>query len=476
MTPQHKGKVAILVADGFEQVELEVPRKALRDAGFAPEIISPASGTTVRGFHHTDKGDEFPIDVGLVRARPEDYCALLLPGGVVNPDTLRQDPRALDFVRHFFEAGKPVAAICHGPWTLIDAGVASGRRLTSWGSIRTDLLNSGAEWVDEEVVCDRGLITSRSPKDLPAFCKKMLEAFQLDPQTREAAHRADQIAKIGELIKDVRIAMLTTHEPDGSMRSRPMATQMKKFDGTLWFFTAIHSGKSAELAEDQHVNVSYAEPKINRYISVSGRGRVLPVSRDRKRAEELWTPFVKAWFPKGLDDPELGLLRIEVERAEYWDAPAGKVVVLAGLAKSLLTGRPWQGEGTQHATIELEASRAEPATGASRSSGATSSPAAATPASSEPRATAAATDAGGGGSDIGHGRSAPAEGSDGADSGNGHRTAPSNGNGNGSRDKEHKPRAAREPAASEGASEPSGNGSARNKKTPASGSRASRRA
>lgn len=468
MTSQHKGKVAILVADGFEQVELEVPRKALRDAGFAPEIISPATGTTVRGFHHTDKGDEFPIDAGLGRARPEDYLALLLPGGVVNPDTLRQDPRALDFVRHFFEAGKPVAAICHGPWTLIDAGVASGRRLTSWGSIRTDLLNAGAEWVDEEVVCDRGLITSRSPKDLPAFCKKMLEAFQLDPQTREAAHRTDQINKIGELIKDVRIAMLTTREPDGTLRSRPMATQMKKFDGTLWFFTAIHSGKTEELDGDQHTNVSYADPKISRYISVSGRGRVVPVSRERKRAEELWTPYIKAWFPKGLDDPELGLLRVEVERAEYWDAPAGKVVVLAGLAKSLITGRPWQGEGTQHETIELEAARAEPAPSTKGPSGSETRGAS----GSEPRTLAPAA---GNGRSHGNGRSAR--------SGNGHGATPGHGAASdpgADQGTEDKRGAAKEPAAAAGASAPEvssggSSGSSRARKSPASGSRAARR-
>lgn len=400
MTAQQQGKVAIVVASGFEQVELEVPRTALKDAGFTTEIVSPDAGLTVRGFHHTEKGDDFPIDVAIGRARPDDYCALLLPGGVVNPDTLRQDKKVLDFVRHFFEMGKPVAAICHGPWTLIDAGAAAGRRMTSWASIRTDLVNAGADWVDEEVVYDRGLVTSRSPKDLPAFVKKMLEIFTLDPQEREDVQRAEQISKIGDLIKDIRVAMLTTREHDGALRSRPMATQTVKFDGTLWFFTPIHSGKTEELEEDQHVNVSYADPRANRYISVTGRGRVF---KDRARAEELWTPLMKAWFPKGLDDPELGLLRIEVDRAEYWDAPSAKVVVLAGLAKSLLFGKPYQGEGAQHQTIELD-----------------------TPRRPEPSESAAASEKDKGAEEKKPARSAAPK-QDSAAAGNGHK----NGNGNG---------------------------------------------
>ena len=358
MTPQQKGKVAILVANGFEQIELEAPRKALTAAGFSTEIVSPESGSCVRGFHHFDKGDEFPIDVPLAKAEPDDYLALLLPGGVINPDQLRQKEEVLAFVRHFFDTGKPVAAICHGPWTLIDAGVVGGRRLTSWASIKNDLRNAGAEWVDEEVVVDRGLITSRSPKDLPAFCKKIIEAFQLDPQLREAAERRKQIGKLWELIKDIRVAMLTTREPDGTLHSRPMGTQLKKFEGTLWFFTALHSPKKEEVAGDQHVSVTYAEPKQHRYVAVSGRARVVPASSDRQRAEELWGPldmYLRAWFPRGLDDPELGLMSVDVERAEYWDAPAGKVVVLFDMLRSLLTGKPWNpAESAQHQTIRLD--------------------------------------------------------------------------------------------------------------------------
>jgi len=169
-------RVAILVADGFEQVELTEPRKALEDAGAETRVVSPAEGK-VRGWNHTEWGDEFPVDQPLDEARPQDYDALLLPGGVINPDKLRILPRAVEFVRAFFEARKPVAAICHGPWTLIEAGVATGRRMTSWPSLKTDLKNAGADWSDKEVIVDRGLVTSRKPEDIPAFIEKMIEEF-----------------------------------------------------------------------------------------------------------------------------------------------------------------------------------------------------------------------------------------------------------------------------------------------------------
>jgi protease I len=169
-------KVAILVADGFEQVELTEPKKALEEAGAQALIVSPAAGQ-VKGWKHTEWGDPFPVDVPLDRANPGEYDALLLPGGVMNPDKLRQNPKAVQFVRSFFEANKPVAAICHGPWTLIDAGVVNGRKVTSYGSIQTDLKNAGAQWVDQEVVVDNGLVTSRKPDDLPAFNRKMIEEF-----------------------------------------------------------------------------------------------------------------------------------------------------------------------------------------------------------------------------------------------------------------------------------------------------------
>ncbi len=169
-------KVAILVADGFEQVEMTEPRKALESAGAETILVSPVQGR-VAGWQHTEWGDEFPVDLQLDRANAGDFDALLLPGGVMNPDKLRRNPKALEFVRGFFNEGKPVAAICHGPWTLIDAGVISGRQCTSYESIQTDLKNAGAKWVDREVVTDNGLVTSRKPDDIPAFNQKMIEEF-----------------------------------------------------------------------------------------------------------------------------------------------------------------------------------------------------------------------------------------------------------------------------------------------------------
>ncbi|MBA4149743.1 MAG: type 1 glutamine amidotransferase [Verrucomicrobia bacterium] len=169
-------KVAILVADGFEQSELVEPRNALKNAGATTHIVSPVKGKVI-GWKDKDWGDTIAIDVQLENARPDDYDALLLPGGVINPDNLRANPQAVQFVRKFFEQSKPVAAICHGPWTLIDAGVVEGRQMTSYHSIRSDLLNAGAKWIDKEVVVDNGLVTSRQPSDIPAFNRKMIEEF-----------------------------------------------------------------------------------------------------------------------------------------------------------------------------------------------------------------------------------------------------------------------------------------------------------
>ena len=166
-------KVAVLVTDGYEPSELAEPAAALRDAGADLTIVSDHEGT-VRG--KTD-ADTAPVDLTLETARPEDYAALLLPGGVKNPDTMRQNPRGVTFVHHFAEAGKPIAAICHAPWMLIEADAVRGRRVTSYPSLKTDLRNAGAEWIDEEVVVDHGIVTSRSPKDLPSFNAKMLEEF-----------------------------------------------------------------------------------------------------------------------------------------------------------------------------------------------------------------------------------------------------------------------------------------------------------
>src|SRR3954452_15394640 len=169
-------KVAILVADGFEQVEMTKPRAALDEAGAQTSIVSPKSGQ-IQGMNHADKGDKFDVDITLDDARPEEFDALLIPGGLMNPDQLRSTPEAVEFTRHFFETGKPVAAICHGPWVLIDAGVVRGRTLTSWPAIKTDVKNAGGNGIDQEVVVDNGLVTSRKPDDIPAFNEKIIEEF-----------------------------------------------------------------------------------------------------------------------------------------------------------------------------------------------------------------------------------------------------------------------------------------------------------
>ena len=169
-------RVAILATDGVEQVELIEPRKALIEAGATTVIVSPKA-QSIQGFQHDQKGDEIAVDQSLDSARESEFDALLLPGGVMNPDQLRQDKKAVDFVRHFFEAGKPVAAICHGPWLLVEAGVIQGRTLTSWPSLKTDIRNAGGDWVDRQVISDEGLVTSRKPEDIPAFNAKMIEEF-----------------------------------------------------------------------------------------------------------------------------------------------------------------------------------------------------------------------------------------------------------------------------------------------------------
>jgi protease I len=176
-------RVAILATDGVEQVELLEPRKALNEAGAKTEVISPKSGQ-IKGWNHTEWGQTIPVDLELKSADPNQYDALLLPGGVMNPDYLRQDPAAVQFVKAFFQAHKPVAAICHSPWMLIEADVVRGRKLTSWPSLKTDIRNAGGEWTDQQVVTDQGLVTSRKPDDIPAFNKKMIEEFA------EGQHRA----------------------------------------------------------------------------------------------------------------------------------------------------------------------------------------------------------------------------------------------------------------------------------------------
>jgi protease I len=173
-------KVAFLATDMVEQVELTEPWKAVEEQGWKPELVSLKSGT-IQGFNHYDKADTFDVDATVEEASADDYDALVLPGGVGNPDTLRMDENAVAFVRGFFDRGKPVAAICHAPWLLIEAGVLRDRTVTSWPSLQTDLRNAGAHWVDEQVVVDGSLVLSRKPDDLPAFNRELVEVFASQP-------------------------------------------------------------------------------------------------------------------------------------------------------------------------------------------------------------------------------------------------------------------------------------------------------
>ena len=187
MADDLKGKkIAFLATDMVEQVELTDPWKALENAGAELELVSLKDGE-IQGFDHYDKADRFKVDRTVEEANASDYDGLVLPGGVGNPDTLRQDENAVRFVRDFFEQGKPVGAICHAPWTLVEAGVVRGRRLTSFPSLQTDIRNAGGNWVDEEVVVDSGLVTSRKPDDLPAFDKKLIEEFAEGRHEEQAA-------------------------------------------------------------------------------------------------------------------------------------------------------------------------------------------------------------------------------------------------------------------------------------------------
>jgi protease I len=178
MADELQGKrIAILAADGVEQVELEQPREAVENAGAETEVLSIEPGEIQAMNHDIDKGDKFPVDRVVSDASPDDYDGLILPGGTMNPDNLRQDEGAISFVQEFFRAGKPVGVICHGPWTLVEADLVRGRTLTSYPSLRTDIRNAGGNVVDEEVVTDNGLVSSRNPDDLPAFCAKIVEEF-----------------------------------------------------------------------------------------------------------------------------------------------------------------------------------------------------------------------------------------------------------------------------------------------------------
>ena len=178
-------KIAVLATDGVEQVELTEPVKALQNAGAQVTIVSPKAGE-IQGMNHDQKGDKIKVDAALSGTRPDQFDAIVLPGGVANPDYLRVDKQAVAFVKHFVDAGKPIAAICHGPWTLIEAGGVKGKRMTSWPSLRTDLANAGANWVDKTCVVDGRLVTSRKPDDLPAFCDNMLKSFANETGRRAA--------------------------------------------------------------------------------------------------------------------------------------------------------------------------------------------------------------------------------------------------------------------------------------------------
>ena len=186
-------KVAILATDGFEQSELLVPLNALEDAGAQAVIVAPTAGR-IQGWKHAQPGEMVDVEVTLDEADADDYDALVLPGGVMNPDQLRMNPKAVHFVKDFHAARKPIAAICHGPWLLVEADVVDGRRVTSWPSLKTDLRNAGAEWTDAEVVCDRGLVTSRNPDDLPAFTRKMIEEIAEGTHERRGGKRAGAAA------------------------------------------------------------------------------------------------------------------------------------------------------------------------------------------------------------------------------------------------------------------------------------------
>jgi protease I len=184
-------RIAFLATDMVEQVELTEPWKAVKEAGGQPELISLEEGE-IQGFNHYDKADTFPVDKTVEEARADDYDALVIPGGVGNPDSMRMDENAVEFTRQFFEQGKPVGVICHGPWMLVEAGVLRGRKVTSWPSLRTDIQNAGGNWVDQEVVVDEGLVTSRKPDDLPAFNEKIVEEFCEGRHEQQAASvRAD---------------------------------------------------------------------------------------------------------------------------------------------------------------------------------------------------------------------------------------------------------------------------------------------
>jgi protease I len=232
-------KVAILATNGFEQVELLEPRKALDQAGAQTRVVSLKSGR-IRGWNFTEWGDELAVDATLDDAKPDDFDALMLPGGVMNPDTLRMNPPAVEFVRAFFDAGKPVAAICHAPWTIIEADCAAGRRIASWPSLKTDLRNAGAEWVDEEVCIDGNLVSSRKPDDIPAFSREAIKLFANPPEVSTEPQEDEDVATDASCALFVRLEAKPGREADVENFLREGLTLVEDEPGTTaWFGVRI---------------------------------------------------------------------------------------------------------------------------------------------------------------------------------------------------------------------------------------------
>jgi protease I len=233
-------RVAILATDGFEQSELLEPLKALREASAEPLVVSLEPGQ-IQGMKHADKGDKIDVDLVIGDARETDFSGLVLPGGVANPDRLRTNSQAVSFVKDFFRTGKPVGAICHGPWTLIEADVVRGRKMTSWPSLRTDLRNAGAVWVDQEAVIDGKLVTSRNPDDLPAFCERLIELLAAhDPTVKaERPGRVEKMLNRKDLTSEEKQMILREWERD--------ALALARAEGE-----GMGGGAESRLAEIQH--------------------------------------------------------------------------------------------------------------------------------------------------------------------------------------------------------------------------------
>jgi protease I len=280
-------KVAILATDGFEQVELAEPRKALDQAGAQTQVVSPKAGE-IRGWKFTEWGDTVKVDLPLEQAKPEDFDALMLPGGVMNPDRLRMEPKAVEFVKAFFDAGKPVAAICHAPWTIIEADCAIGRRIASWPSLKTDLENAGAEWVDQEACVDGNLVSSRKPEDIPAFNREMLALFAKPPEALGEAQGEELAEEAAGVALFVRLEAKPGREADVEnllRRGLPLVAEepettswygMRLGDSTFGIFDtfADDSGRQAHLSGrvarslEERADDLFARPPVIERIDV----------------------------------------------------------------------------------------------------------------------------------------------------------------------------------------------------------------